>query len=305
MVEYLNANLTMGKIRDDLLEELGKKYGKSTRQIERYIAEISTQSKKTKYEETPHKQKMRKLAKELLKIRLPSVMDSFTVWGVKPASYDLLSNDTVFFVIEVNKRLIAAFADLDGLEDTVGEDAEANYAWKVLFAHLNTGGFKNVVDLIKPFRQKMYAYLNGCYEFVERVNRTIEEQTGISMPSSYTEKYGFRPYFAMTVCVDAVLTDNMNSFIGDTSYETESTGGCWALKYKGQVIFVGDTKGTLSNYEKMHKNMRLKWVDTEKTEKVKTLIETRKGLESTISEVRKGLLIFAGKEILPGRCELC
>jgi len=39
MADYLRAHLHMGESRDELLEELGKKYNRSPRQIERYISE--------------------------------------------------------------------------------------------------------------------------------------------------------------------------------------------------------------------------------------------------------------------------
>ena len=45
IAEYLHAGLSVGKPRDELLEELGGKYHKSIRQIERYIADCSLPEK--------------------------------------------------------------------------------------------------------------------------------------------------------------------------------------------------------------------------------------------------------------------
>ncbi len=45
IADYLRAGLSVGKFRDELLKELEKKYVKSTRQIERYIAECSLPEK--------------------------------------------------------------------------------------------------------------------------------------------------------------------------------------------------------------------------------------------------------------------
>ncbi|MFC2013334.1 hypothetical protein ACFLU8_00335 [Chloroflexota bacterium] len=58
-----------------------------------------------------------------------------------PNSQPLLANDDAFFVIEVENREIAAFAELEGSESTDYDTAVANYAWKALLGHLKAGGF--------------------------------------------------------------------------------------------------------------------------------------------------------------------
>ena len=64
MADYLRSGANMGKPRDELLVELSEKYGRSTRQIERYISQRSLSDQEPyqePYIETLHKRKMRKM----------------------------------------------------------------------------------------------------------------------------------------------------------------------------------------------------------------------------------------------------
>ena len=64
MANYLRSGTNKGKPRDELLEELSEKYGRSTRQIERYISQCSPPEQE-RYVETPHKQKVRDVAEDM------------------------------------------------------------------------------------------------------------------------------------------------------------------------------------------------------------------------------------------------
>ena len=77
------------------------------------------------------------------------------------------------------------------------------------------------------------------------------------------------------------------------------------LTCDGLVISIDDSKETLSNYEKMHKGLRLELTSRDKREPIEAITKMRKDLEDTINAVRKDLLSFAGKGTLPGNCELC
>ena len=257
------------------------------------------------YEETPHKQKMRKLAKTLATISLPSVMDSFKMSQNEPGSYSLLCNDDVFFVIEFENREIAAFAELEGTGNAEYESAEENFAWKALLSHLEAGEYLGIIDKIKYFKPKMDAYFECCHEFLKLVKEKFEGDTGLLVPSDYSETFGFTPFFAIFICVDAVQTYDGLYSIKDSSYRIEEKGSDWALTCDGIIISIDDSKETLSIFEEMHKGLRLEFTSGAKKEQTVAIDKIRKDLEDTVKAVRDNLFAFAGKDTLPGHCELC
>jgi len=291
-LDYLSDPPTIGEAKAEQIKEAEHDVPKKSR------------TEQVPYEETPHKQNMRELAKKLAKISLPSVMDSFKISQGELGSYSLLANDDVFFIMEFENREIAAFAELEGTESTDYGDAEANFAWKALLGHLETGGFLGVIDKIKYFKPKMDAYFECCHEFLKLVEKRIEDDTNLLVPSNYSEAFGFTPFFAILICVDAVQTYDGLSFIKDSSYRIEEKGSDWVLTCDWLVISIDDSKETLSNYEKMHKDLRLEWTSRDKREQIEAITGIRKDLEDTVKEVRKDLFTFAGKGTLPGHCEL-
>ncbi len=142
-------------------------------------------------------------------------------------------------------------------------------------------------------------------EFLKLVKKRIEDDTGPLVPSNYSDAFGFTPFFAILICVDAVQTYDGLYSIKDSSYRIEEKGSDWVLTCDGLVISIDDSKETLSNYEKMHKGLRLELTSRDKREPIEAITKMRKDLEDTVKKVRKDLFAFAGKDTLPGHCELC
>jgi hypothetical protein len=243
---------------------------------------------------------MRTLARRLADIRFPSVRDSFAVWGTKPTHYSELCNDDVFFVIEADGREIAAYADLNGISSTDHEAAEANHLWKRLFSHLHTGGFAGTTDKVADFELKMWHYFETCYSLAELVRKRIESETGT--PFAQHQGQGLASHFVTSLCVYALQEEVR--LPAHTAYKVESIIDDSVLTYGGEVIFAGDPIEAL-HYCGLHKDLKFKWIDSERKEMIAAVSETREDLEHTIREVRNCLFAFSGKDLLPGHCDVC
>jgi len=316
MADYLRASTKMGKHRDEILEELGEKYHRSTRQIERYIEKCSPSEQQQEaptevvteqepYEETPHKQKMRKLSRELAKIRLPSIRDSFLILDAAPEAYDFLCNDCFLEVVQRKGREIAAFADMKYLQNPNSDFDEADFAWVALFSHLKTGGLAEVIEKIEYFDSKSGLYSEQCRTLYTMVSKKIQDDTHLAIRGKDEGKPCFTPLFPVLICEDAVNTCNGSSNITDYSYETEPLGSRWVLRCNRLDIYVDDSEEKLNEYKELHKSLRLQWVDYDKNQSIKNIAELHNKLGAVTRKIKKDLLIFAGKEQLPGHCELC
>lgn len=257
------------------------------------------------YEDTPHKQKMRELARELARIRLPSISDSFRWLFVESSEYSELCNDSFFSVLHLGGLEIAAFADMKYMRNPNSDFDEADYEWQALFGHLKTGGLTEVVNKIEYFDSKSEQYYKQCHNLMKIVKKRIRDDTHFSIPCREEGKPGFTPLFPVLICEDAIQTYNGSGYIDDSWYKIELLGNQWVLSCSRSAIYVDESEEELIRYEDLHKYLRLKWEDNNKTESIKNIVDLRKDLEIVTRKVKKDLLTFAGKERLPGHCELC
>lgn len=243
------------------------------------------------YEETPHKGKMRELARQLQsEVNLPHILQCFI--DLKPRR---LRFDRRFLLNVDAKGAISVELSIDN-----GGDLE-QMAFK---AHLETGGFLDVLQSLNNWKQGVQNYFNKCHELIVTVISEIENKKRKIPLEDKKLKLGFIIDFPKTVCADAIETAN-----GDTlgfKYKIEPHpmhNNFWLLRYGTYGIYLGKSAKTLEHYRRMHNKLILNHASDKV---VKDIIQQRVELIRIRNDICQRLKIFREKEHLPGHCnEFC
>ncbi|MDO8635609.1 MAG: helix-turn-helix domain-containing protein [Dehalococcoidia bacterium] len=241
------------------------------------------------YTETPHTQKMRKLAGMVKgEVHLPRIFDCFFT-EVTPRGKRLGRKG--FQITTTNNGKIE-------IPKILSREGEMLHLYRGLSQHLETGGFSEVVSNIKLWEQGAGENLVKCFELLGLVTKGIEDRFSVRIPEDYSEQPGLTIDFARIVCADAVNKAGEYIWVTDSWYKYEG----FNLKCGAYIIYQGISGEDLKSYEDTHKNMRTQYATHEQT---KEIAEQRKQLDKTAAEINQQLQEFMDMERLPGRCKFC
>ena len=192
MVEYYEAGLKTGKRSEDLLTELAERYGRSPRQISRYVSEARESGKP--YQETPHKQE-----------------ESLIVHGLSAGD-----TDVEFLVTNVSNNLLVV--DRVCVEVTHWEqyDARLTTGARIIDYKYKVKVKPNFIGEI-PMRTRKFKYAKGDVDsfsisfisppgnkYIARINfYCTDAETGKGFTSSTDQ---FEILFHKTVCSGRALS---------------------------------------------------------------------------------------------------
>jgi hypothetical protein len=305
MVDYLRAGLKMDKSRDELLDELANKYRRSTRQIERYIAQLSLSAANERYEETPHRQKIRELAKTLAReTRIPAFWDK-DLWRDLPVKFKRGKYSLAIGEIEISqdRRIKVTYSD-------VGAGIAEPYLLRGLFSHLRSSGSRRFVELvdqggllhslavdIEQYSQALLMFLKLLMDDVKgykaKVNFHDEAEPGLMR------------WFIITAWYCVLWSAFGHGAIDDSLYRPhESIKGTdlWQLRFGAYVIGVARSEETLETYKNWHKELRIRYA---KHPLARDAAGKYQRLGETVQDIRQRLKEFSDMQNLPGHCHLC
>jgi excisionase family DNA binding protein len=242
------------------------------------------------YEETEHKQKMRELAKQLQSaITLPWIVDSF-ILDLEPRRL-LLGREGLPISIAKDRTIRVQ----NNLEEGEGQPT---YLWQGLRSHLQTGGFSNLLDMIRLWRKEVGDNLLECHKLLEFLRRKLQKTFNTPIPTDDVEQDGFTVWFPVTILADAVEQAQWSTNFRDFLYRHEGSG----LRFGAWLIYHGGEDEDLKLYEDAHSELRSRCAHWKQT---KRIAEQRQELYRTVTEIKERLGQFTDMERLPGRCELC
>lgn len=290
----------IAKSEEELLIPTAIKVGaiSSNRILRHYRSDYLEQKDKKipaiEYEETPHKQKMRELAGELInEISLPWIMNSF-IAELKPGQLVYVDprghRQGPPIVIAKDKKI--------SVEISIEGKGEIDHLHKGLRSHLKTGNFSQVLDEIGNWRQGVTDNLAKCHGFFALIKKKLEKSYSVSIPLKYEEQPGFTMWFPITICSDAIEQASGSAHFRDFPYTHEGLN----LKFGAYGIYGSIPNEDLKPYEDAHKRLRAKY-GTHK--QAKEIAKQREELYQIQTKIGQQLQKFMDMERLPGHCELC
>ncbi len=295
MADYLRAGLNMGKPRDELLEELSKKYHRSTRQIERYIAQCSP-SEKQIYREGPiqvrtgpHQERLIELVESWKKeLSTPVWQFTLTRLGIEvPRSED-------GFMWEGTAEGICRT-----LLVSKATDKENSLLWECLCQHLQAGGYSWLLDKLGDWEKVGGQELLGRAALRRKIEDMVKEKLAWERWKTVRDAHGtWTPFFVSTtegILIDGVPPDHppvgepeagiYRSYCGKfpIASATKAEGACAFQRY--QIV---DLKPALES--------------DPLTERVRILKTKR---NSVASAIENGLAEILVQGYVPGKCRLC
>ena len=241
------------------------------------------------YVETPHKQRMRESAEDLINgLNLPWIEDSFIVefW---PGQLFLGKQRFPIYITEKLKIIL-------GL--TIIGTGETGILQKALRDHLETAGLSKVLMDILQWSEHVSDYLNSCHELLRKVRKEIEVTLHTSIQVKFDNKSGFKMNFATLICAVAVGQASGAANFQNFQYKYEGS----ILRFGASIIYIGVPNEDLKSIEDIHKNLIIKCTTWPQT---RTIVKQRRDLENIATITKQPLQKFIAMERLPGHCELC
>lgn len=231
------------------------------------------------YSETPHRQKMRKLAKDLaVAVCLPLKYASF----VDPR----IPGD--WFIGEMFKINISEAGEIKPVLETESEQD----LYEALLNHLRIGGFNDVIENLTSWKHECGEILVEYHQLFDVIWQDASERYGITSSFDY-EEAGFAIEFFDTITASAIL-----GFYKDTLYHVEKGILQWGM-YK---IYYGSPDDDFEVYKNIHSELIAKYHENDLAKQ----IEGQFGkLRQTEQYMKNQLIKFSDMEQLPGRCDLC
>ena len=268
-------------------------------------AEKATTTSGKQYQETPHKQQMRKLAKTLAqRIILPSLWDK-DLWRdllieFQPGKYSLPIGAVE---IDKDKQIKVNYYD-------IGAGIAAPHLVKGLYSHLSTSGLSKFAELMGD-KGKLDDWVSGVGKYSEALLRFLkliaDEVKGYKARVNFHDeaKPGLTRWFLLIVWNDVIQRTGGYSWIDDSWYHPpENIPGTslWQLRCGAYGIGIARSKKTLKTYENWHKKLRVMYTDAPL---VKEISAKYQDLNKAAQEISQLLHEFGDMERLPGCCELC
>lgn len=266
--------------------------------------EAVIEHKQEPYEETPHKRKMRVVARALArKISLPSPWDK-DLWRDLPVEFQPGKYSLSIGVVEIAEsgQMKASYYDISA------GNAEPHLV-RGLFSHLSTSGLSKFAELVGD-KGKLHKLVDEAGKYSQALLTFLkviaDEVKGYRAKVIFHDKAkpGLTKWFILTAWHDALQKAGGYSWIDNLLYKHESipSTNLWKLSRGAYTIGIARSKRTLKTYEKWHKNLRLKYAEHPLA---KDMAVKDQELSNIAKEIRQRLQEFSDMERLPGHCELC
>jgi hypothetical protein len=305
MVDYLRTGLEIGKSRDELLDELAEKYQRSRRQIERYIAPSNAHSANQRYEETPHRRRMRELARTLAKkVMIPTFWDA-DLWKDLPVEFKKGR-----YSLSVGETKISESGQITVTYPDVGAGVVEPHLLKGLFSHLSSSGsrwFAELVDepgLLHSLAIEIGQYSQALLTLLKLLMDDVKERKE-RINFRDDAKPGLKRWFAVTAWHCVLWRAVVRGTINDSLYRPhESIQGTdlSQLRFGAYVIGVARSEQILEMYEGWHKELRIRYA---KHPLAKDVAHRYKNLGESVQDITQRLKEFSDMQNLPGHCHLC
>lgn len=305
MADYLHAGLKMDKSRDELLDELAKKYQRSTRQIERYIAELSLRTVDERYEETPHRQKIRELAKALAReTKIPTYWDK-DLWRDLPIEFRRGKYSLPIGEIEIgqDRQIKVTYSD-------IGAGIAEPHLLKGVFSHLRSSGSRRFAELVDEGGQlhslavEIEQYSQALLVFFRLL---VDDVKGYKAKVNFHDEAesGLTRWFIITAWYCVLWSAFGHVAIDDSLYRPhESIQGTdlWQLRFGAYAIGIARSEKMLETYKNWHKELRIRYA---KHPLAKDVACKYHRLSETVQDITQRLKEFSDMQNLPGHCHLC
>lgn len=264
-----------------------------------------TQIDQKPYEETPHKRKMRELAKALAgRISLPSLFDE-DLWRDLPAEFQPGKYSLPIGVVEIgeDRQIKVNYCD-------VGAGVAVPHLVEGLYSHLSTSWLSGFAELV-GHKGKLDNWVSGVGQYSEALLRflklIVDEVKGYRDKVSFRDeaKPGLTKWFIVTAWNDVIQKASGYSGIDDSWYhppESIPNTSLWQQKCGAYRIGIAKTKRRLKTYENWHKQLREKYTEEPIAKGIGAKYQE---LSNTTELIRQRLQEFSDMERLPGNCELC
>lgn len=256
------------------------------------------------YEETLHKQKMRKLAKALAEgIHLPSVWDK-DLWRDLPVEFPPGKYQLPIGAVEIcGDQIKVNYYD-------IGAGIAAPHLVKGIHSHLHTSGLSKFAELVGD-KGKLEDWVSEVGQYSEALLRflkfIVDEVKSCKVRVNFRDeaKAGLTKWFLLIVWSDVIQKASGYSWIDDSWYyvpEGIPNTNLWQLRCGAYGIGSARSKKTLKMYENWHKKLRGKYTEDPLAKGIGAKYQE---LSNTAEQIRQRLQEFSDIEHLPGHCELC
>lgn len=223
-----------------------------------------TQPEQKPYVETPHKQQIRQLAKELInELSLPWIKDCFIV-EFKPDQL-VLSKERLTISITAKAKIRPGLY-IWGREVT-------GLLHQSLRTHLETAGLASVLSDTLSWYEGVTDNLKNCHELLKGVRKEVEDTYHTSIPIENDGYPGFTMDFPILVCADAVQQASGSVHFSNFPYGYVDS----KLKFGGFIIYIGTSGEELRPFEDFHKKLRAKCARWKQT---KAIAKQRQDLDN-------------------------
>jgi hypothetical protein len=257
------------------------------------------------YEETPHKQKVRDLARALAeRITLPSLWDK-DLWRDLPVEFQPGKYYLPIGAVEIgkDKQIKVNYYD-------VSTNFAEPHLVKGLLSHLSTSGLSKFAELVGD-KGKLGNLVGEAGQYSEAVLKFLkliaDEVKGYRAKTDFHDegKPGLTRWFIISAWNDAIQKAGGCSWIDNSWYKPyESVPGTnlWQLRVGGAVIGIAKSKRTLNSYETWHKKLILKYATDPLAKDIAVKDED---LGIIAQDVKQRLQEFSDMQQVPGHCEMC
>lgn len=260
--------------------------------------------KQDQYVETPHKQKIREVAKLLAEaISLPSCWDK-DLWRdfpleFKPGQYYLPIG---LVEIDNDKQIKTKYYD-------IGAGIAEPYLLKGLHSHLSTSGLPKFAEIVGN-NGELTSLVDRAGQYSQELVTLVKliaddvERSGVKVNFKDETEPGITRWFIITVWNDAIQKAGGHSWINSSWYKPHESipGAKWQLRCGPYVIGIAKNEITLDAYSNLHKRLRASYA---KGFLAKNINAKGQEMSNVDQEIKQRLHEFIDMERLPGRCDLC
>ncbi|MFQ5924498.1 MAG: hypothetical protein ACE5IE_00685 [Dehalococcoidia bacterium] len=189
---------------------------------------------------------------------------------------------------------------------SIERDEGTRWLFHGLCSHLDTSGRSDLVDSFEQWKATGGAYLEACLALVSEVETEAERRTGLTICSDF-QTPGRTPFFAMTVCADALeyhISQGKRELVEVCAYTREPLDDPRVLWFGAYAIARGSTQ-ELKYYEDTHSQLIAHYRGAVISGKVEEAIAKRQELEKVCSYVSEQLGKLIQSDFVRGVCELC
>lgn len=257
------------------------------------------------YEDTPHKRKMKELAKALAeKISLPSIWDK-DLWRDLPLEFQPGKYSLSICVVEIGKddQIKVKYCDIRA-------GVAAPHLIKGLYTHLSTSGLPKFAGLMGD-KGRLDNWVGAVEQYSEALTTFLkvitDEVKGYRAKVDFHDevKPGLTKWFILTAWNDILKKASGYSWIDNSWYhppELSTPSNLWPVKCGSYIIGIAKSKKTHKTYVNWHKKLR---VNDAKHQSAKDIHAKSQTMSNVSQDIRQQLQEFSDMQRLPGHCELC